>query len=176
MANTSELKQAITSGVLRPNNWQCIINFPDAIPDVNASNQITALARSTAVPQSTLGVITIPISGRNLKIAGDRTFEPFTVTILGVQDMTVRRALETWSENINGSSSNAANLVSFDSYTADITLNLLDQSDNILKTYVLEDAWCQSVGPMNLSQEELDTIINFDVTFEYLNVVTDTTL
>ena len=176
MPSTSELKQAIASGILRPHKFEVIINFPVAIPNVNAVTGFKGLARSTTIPQSTLGTITINADGRELKIPGDRTFDDFTVTLLGVQDQTVRNSLETWSENINGSVSNSGVLTSFDDYTADIELNLLSTNDEIIKTYVLQDAWCKTIGPLSMSQEQLDGSINFDVTFSFLTMSTDTTL
>ena len=74
-----DFKAKIRGGGARPNLFKATINFPGyADGDVELSS---FLCKSALLPESTIGLITVPFRGRNLKVAGDRTFAPWTVTI-----------------------------------------------------------------------------------------------
>jgi hypothetical protein len=59
------------------------------------------LVKAANLPASTLSVIDIPFRGRNLKIAGDRTFDPWTITVINDTDFRIRNAFEKWMNYIN---------------------------------------------------------------------------
>ena len=55
-----------------------------------------------------------------LKLAGDRTFEPWTVTIINTTDFAVRDSMEAWMNGINGSGdftifANQGDIINFNS-------------------------------------------------------------
>jgi len=167
MARISELRQALASGLQRQHRWQIVFSFPTYAGTGADGEQASLLARTASMPASTLGVIEVNYSGRVLPIAGDRTYEEFTVNFIEVNDHKVRAALEKWSENINGSTSNTG-ISNLNDYMRDITLNLLDASDKITKTYVLKDAFPSVVGAGDLDQGAMDTYVEFPVTFRYI--------
>lgn len=164
----SSIRAAISSGLVRNNRWRVLVNFPSYAGSGADGQQASLLARTTNTPSSNMGVIDLTWGGRNLPIPGDRTYEEFTVTFIGVNDMKVFNAFQAWSENINGSDSNAG-LTDLSLIMNDITLNLMDVNDQITKTFLLHDAWPSVIGQMSLDSGEMDGYSQFDVTFRYIS-------
>jgi T4-like virus tail tube protein gp19 len=162
------LGQAIKSGLVRSNRWRVVVNFPGYAGNGADGAQAALLARTTNTPSANIGVIDLTWGGRNLPIPGDRTYEEFTVTFIGVNDMKVYNAFQKWSENINGSDSNRG-LTNLDTIMNDITLELLDVNDQVTKTYLLHDSWPAAVGQMSLDSGEMDGYSQFDVIFRYIS-------
>lgn len=164
----SQLRQAVRSGLVRTNRWRVTITLPGYAGSQADSQQASLLARTTSTPSANVGVIDLTWGGRNLPIPGDRTYEEFTVTFIGVNDQNVYNAFQKWSENINGSDSNKG-LTNLDDIMNDITLELLDVNDNVTKTYTLHDAWPSVVGQMSMDSGEMDGYAQYDVTFRYVS-------
>lgn len=174
MANVTEFRNAIRSGLARQHKWRCIINFPDFAGGNADVKQASLLARTANTPSSTVGVIDLPWGGRILPVPGDRTFEEFTVNFIAVNDMNVRNAFERWSEGINGSASNTG-FVNLDDFTKDLQFDMLDVNENVTKTYVLKDAWPQMVEGMTMDSGSQDSYAEFQVVFRYVNFESNTT-
>ena len=164
----SALRTAIKSGLSRSNRWRVLVNFPGYAGSGTNGQQASLLARTTNTPASTVGVIDLTWGGRNLPIPGDRTYEEFTVTFIGVNDMLVYNAYQKWSENINGSDSNRG-LTNLDTIMNDVTLEMMDVNDNVTKTFILHDAWPSVVGQMSLDSGEMDGYSQYDVVFRYVS-------
>ena len=104
-----------TAGLARPNLFKVILDFPANVKSaVNwkkntggkyQGSSVTELGefvcRAAQLPSSTIGVVEVPFRGRMLKIAGDRTFAEWTVTIMNDEDFLVRNAMEQWMASIN---------------------------------------------------------------------------
>ena len=56
-------------------------------------------APAAALPASNVAAIEVPFRGRTLKVAGDRTFDTWTVTIINDEDFKLRSAFE---QSMNG--------------------------------------------------------------------------
>ena len=66
-----------------------------------ATNKFRFMCKSAQIPGSTLGVVTVPYFGREVKFAGNRTFADWTVTIINDEDFIVRKFFERWMNSIN---------------------------------------------------------------------------
>jgi hypothetical protein len=99
----NDFKSRLTGGGARPNLFECEINFPSAASgeDTGLGEYTRFLVKAANLPASTLSVIDIPFRGRNLKIAGDRTFDPWTITVINDTDFRIRNAFEKWMNYIN---------------------------------------------------------------------------
>jgi hypothetical protein len=164
----SSLRAAINSGLVRSNRWRVLVDYPTYAGTTQDSQQASILARSTNTPASTLGVIDVSWGGRILPVPGDRTYEEFDITFIGVNDMNVYNAFVRWSENMNGSDSNQG-LTSLSDVYSDFTLQLMDTNDNITKSYVLGDGFPSVVGPMSMDAGEMDGYSTFQVTIRYVS-------
>ena len=159
-----DFKAKLRGGGARPNLFKATINFPSY---ANGDPELTSFMCKTAqLPGSTFGVIDVPFRGRILKMAGDRTFEVWTVTIINDTDFAVRNALERWSNGINAHSNNTG-LVSPINYEADLRIEQLDRNGDSLKEYVFRGAFPNEIAPIDVSYETVDAIEEFTVTFTY---------
>lgn len=163
----SMLRNSISSGLARNNRWRVLVDFPVYAGTNADAQQASILARSTETPASSIGVIEVNYGGRTIPIPGDRTYDEFTVTFIGVNDMNVYNAFQRWSETINGSESNQG-LTNLGDIFSDFTLQLMDVDDNITKTYVLHDGWPHIVGPMNMDAGEMDGYATFQISIRYV--------
>lgn len=164
----SQLRQSISSGLVRTNRWRVLVDFPTYAGTNADGQQASVLARSTETPASNIGVIEVNYGGRTIPIPGDRTYEEFNITFIGVNDMNVYNAFQSWSENINGSDSNSG-LTNLADIFSDFTLQLMDVDDNITKTYVLHDGWPHTVGPMSMDAGEMDGYSTFSIAIRYVS-------
>ena len=92
-------KAGVTSDFARPNLFQVDLAFPTGIQGIDGKaiqNQGKFTVRAANLPSSQIGVIEVPFRGRVLKIAGDRTFEPWTITIMNDSKFVLRSAFELW--------------------------------------------------------------------------------
>ena len=188
MATTKTLrdfKSKLAGGGARPNLFEASINsFPTAIQDAwdNSSEAeggaFKFLCKSTALPASNLGSIEIPFRGRTLKVAGDRTFDDWTVTIINDEDFRLRTAFERWS-NVMSQLDDATGVTNPTSYMTDAFIQQLGRgpevgaatnnggNTSILRSYKFFDVFPVTVGEVALSYDSTDTLEEFDVTFRY---------
>ena len=188
MATTKTLrdfKSKLAGGGARPNLFEASINsFPTAIQDAwdNSSEAeggaFKFLCKSTALPASNLGSIEIPFRGRTLKVAGDRTFDDWTVTIINDEDFRLRTAFERWS-NVMSQLDDATGVTNPTSYMTDAFIQQLGRgpevgaatnnggNSSILRSYKFFDVFPVTVGEIALSYDTTDQLEEFDVTFRY---------
>jgi hypothetical protein len=150
----------------RPNLFQVTIQNPVA-PIANFKTVFTVQAAS--IPESTMGVALVPYFGRQVKLAGNRTFTDWNVTIMNDEDFLVRDGLERWSNAINGMRSNLRSpaLATSSQYKTNATVTQLSKVGIPLRTYNFYGLWPINVGAIPLDWGTNDDIERFDVTFAY---------
>ena len=92
MATIDEFKAQLIGGGPRPNRFRVFIP--------RSGNRIEFLCKGAAIPAATLGEIPVNFRGHILKLAGDRTFEDWSVTIINDSEFSARSALEAWHQDI----------------------------------------------------------------------------
>ena len=175
-----EFRTRMLGGGARPNLFECELNFPtEAIPFGSEASTISDktrfLVKAANLPASTLGVIDVPFRGRNLKIAGDRTFDPWTITVINDGDFLIRTAFERWMNLINKHEDAAGKFDPFEYQKdavvkqfgrASVTGNNPPKSDEtipVLKQYKFYGVFPTSVSAIDLSYDSSDTIEEFTV-------------
>jgi hypothetical protein len=167
-----DFKSKLKGGGARANLFKATINFPRyAGGDVELTS---FLCEAAQLPGSTLGMIEVPFRGRRLKIAGDRTFESWTVTIINDTDFKVRNAMERWMNGMNNHQLNTG-LVDPISYQSDLFVEQLDKNGKALKKYSFKGAFPTAVAPIDLSYATENEIERFTVEFQYQYWTSDTT-
>jgi len=161
--NIDDFKAKLKGGGARPNLFKATINFPAyAQGDV----EITSfMCKAAVLPASTMAVIDVPFRGRQLKIAGDRTFETWSPTILNDTDFNVRNAMERWMNGINAHSANTG-LVAPADYSADLVVEQLDRDETVLKRYNFRGCFPTNISAIDLAYETNDAIEEFTVEFQ----------
>jgi hypothetical protein len=159
-----DFKAKLRGGGARPNYFQVTLNYPGY---ANGDPELTSFLVSAAqLPGSTFGAIDVNYRGRVLKMAGDRTFETWTVTIINDTDFAIRNAMERWSNGINNFKTNTG-LNSPIQYEADLKVDQLDRNGDSLKTYTFRGAYPVNIGAIELSYDNTNAIENFTVEFAY---------
>jgi hypothetical protein len=161
--SVDDFKAKLKGGGARPNLFKATINFPAY---ANGDVEITSfMCEAAQLPGSTMGIITVPFRGRQLKIAGDRTFEVWTPTIINDTDFRVRDAMERWMNGINAHSANTGLTAPID-YEADLVVEQLDRDETVLKTYTFRGCFPTAISPIDLAYGTNDEIERFSVEFQ----------
>ena len=174
--NITDFRSRMTGGGARSNLFEVEITFPGGIgiSESLVSDKVPFLVKAAEIPAANLGNIPVPYRGRVLPIAGDRTFDPWTVTVINDTDFSIRDAMEKWSNSIN------------DIQTAQGTVNPEDyqtsarvfqksregvgpgDTEKDLRIYKFEGIYPNVVSSIPLDFGATDQIEEFQVTFNYL--------
>ena len=149
----SNFKSKLTGGGARANLFEVVLTFPDvAQPDSAVLDKARFLVKGANLPASNVAQIEVPFRGRVLKIAGDRTFDSWTVTVINDTDFAIRSAFERWSNTINRLSDNTG-LTNPADYQSDAYVYQLDRDGSTLRSYRFYDTFPTQVGPIELSYD-----------------------
>ena len=149
----SNFKSKLTGGGARANLFEVVLTFPDAAqPDQDVLDKARFLVKGANLPASNVAQIEVPFRGRVLKIAGDRTFDSWTVTVINDTDFAIRSAFERWSNTINRLSDNTG-LTNPADYQSDAYVYQLDRDGSTLRSYRFYDTFPTQVGPIELSYD-----------------------
>ena len=159
-----DFKSKLRGGGARPNLFKATINFPAY---AGGDPELTSFLCETAqLPGSTMGTIILPFRGRQLKIAGDRTFDVWTATIINDTDFAVRNSMERWMNGINAHSANTG-LASPIAYEADLKIEQLDRAGESVKEYIFRGSYPTELSPIDVTYTATDEIERFTVSFNY---------
>lgn len=180
----SQFKSRLAGGGARPNLFEVSVpTFPSAIIDAWGSGDQSEngtfkfMCKAAQLPASTIAEVTVPFRGRNLKVAGDRTFEPWTVTIINDEDFQLRTSFERWM-NVLSKLDDATGVTNPSSYMTDAYVQQLGRGDrrfsttnnggqsSVLRTYKFYDIFPTEVSAIDLSYDTTNDYETFDVTFQ----------
>jgi hypothetical protein len=146
----TDFKSKLTGGGARSNLFEVVLSFPDIAPaDTNVLDKSRFLVKTAALPASNVASLDVPFRGRTLKVAGDRTFESWTVTVINDTDFAIRSAMENWMNKINRVSDNTG-ATDPTTYTADAFVYQLDRDGSTLRAYHFYDIFPTSIGSIAL--------------------------
>ena len=174
MPNINEFKSRLRGGGARANQFKVTLPFPGYASVGGETSDLAFLCSATGIPGQTVGQVAIPFRGRVLNIAGDRTFEPWTITVLNDTDFKLYRAFERWMNGINNMSDNEG-IANPADYQVDGFVDQLDRNGTTLKSYTYRGLYPETLASIPLSYGTNDAIETFDVTFRYQYFETDTT-
>lgn len=164
--NVNEIRSQLTLGGARASLFQVTIQNPaNSVADI----KVPFMVQSAQIPSATLGTIEIPYFGRKIKLAGDRTFAEWTVTIINDEDFLIRNAMEQWSNTIN---SLQGNLRGFGAaspllYKAQAQVIQYSKTGLPLRTYQFNGIFPTEISAIDLDWNTTDEIERFSVTFQY---------
>ena len=155
-----DFKSKLTGGGARANLFKATVNFPGyAGGDVELTS---FMIKAAQLPASIIAPITIPFRGRQLQIAGDRTFEPWSITIINDVNMEVRNAFERWMNGINQHNSNTG-LSNPTEYQADMIVEQLNKAGEVTKRYDFRGTFPTNISAIDVSYDSENTIEEFTV-------------
>ena len=176
-------KGRMVGGGARPNLFECEMYFPDdAVPTTTSkddlSDKVRFLVKAAQLPASTVTNIDVPFRGRFLKIAGNRTYANWTITVINDIDFNIRTAFERWSNLINKHEDNAG-LTNPADYQQPMIVRQLgragvsgpspitDANIPVLKMYQFNGAYPVNVSEIGLDYATGDAIEEFTVELAY---------
>lgn len=175
----SDFKSRLVGGGARPNLFECVLAFPSGLgSEVKVDEDFTFMVKAAQLPASNVNVIDIPFRGRNLKVAGDRTFDPWTITVINDTNFKLRNSFERWMNFINRHDDNAG-VITPAAYQTEMVVHQLGRGrevngtngqlpDNgakipVLKTYKFYGTFPTNVSPIELSYDAADSVEEFTV-------------
>ena len=159
-------KSKLAGGGTRPILFEVEIAFPNETQiDNDTKEKSRFLIKAAALPASNITPIDVNFRGRILKIAGDRTFDTWTVTVLNDVDFSIRSAFEKWMNLINKMEDNTGEQDPA-IYQPDAYVHQLDRDGSTLRTYKFHDVFPTQVSQIDLSYETTDAIEEFTVEFQ----------
>ncbi len=155
-----DMKAKLIGGGARPNLFKVTMNFPSY---VTADTSLASyMCKAASLPASTIAPIMVPFRGRQLQIAGDRTFEAWNITVINDTDFNVRNSFEQWMNGINQHETNTG-LTQPSSYMADMIVEQLDKDGTVKKKYDIRGTFPTSLGAIELAYTDENTIEEFTV-------------
>ena len=173
-----DFRSKLTGGGVRSNLFEVSIEYPAELGLDTSSDGVKAtgefLIKAAEIPASNLGNIPVPFRGRVLPVAGDRTFDPWTVTVINDETFIIRDAMEKWSNFINDLQTSQGE-VNPEIYQTSAFVKQLSRNGgnnpgdiDILREYRFEGIYPNTVSSIPLDYGATDQIEEFQVTFNYL--------
>ena len=172
----SDFKSALVGGGARPNLFEVqLATLPGGI--TWDGDSFKYMCKAAALPASTIANIDVPFRGRIFKVAGDRTIETWSVTVINDESFKLRNAFEEWMQLIAKLDTNIG-ATSPESYMVDADVYQLGRgqdassttnngnSNVVLKQYKMESIFPTNVAGIDLSYDTGDTIEEFTVEFQ----------
>jgi len=155
-----DMKAKLVGGGARPNLFKVTMGFPSYVTaDVSLASY---MCKAASMPASTIAPIMVPFRGRQLQIAGDRTFEAWNITVINDTDFNVRNSFEQWMNGINQHETNTG-LTQPSSYMADMIVEQLDKDGTVKKKYDIRGTFPTSLGAIEVAYTDENTIEEFTV-------------
>ena len=172
-----DFKASVVNDFARPNLFQVDLNFPATLgisSDLSTFGNFTV--RAANLPASQIGVVEVPFRGRVLKIAGDRTFEPWTITVMNDSGFNMRNAFELWANSIQAANENftaagtLGDATDSTGYFADMLVHQLSrdiksdsESPKITMSYKFYNVFPSNISAIDLDFGNNDAIEEFTV-------------
>ncbi len=175
-------KARLVSGGARPNLFEVEMDFPSGVGIFDDEIENTThrmMIKGAQLPASNIAEVIVPFRGRQLKVAGDRRFDPWTITVINDGDFKLRQAFERWANYIIKVSDGSGTINPTDYFTdwrvnqlgrAQTDLNSTGQQNGatlpILRRYNMKGCWPSAVSAIDLNYDTQDTIEEFQVTLQ----------
>ena len=186
-----DFKARLAGGGARPNLFEVELAFPDWATsgfgaggpegaakggDSKLSEETRFMIKAAELPASNVGDIPVNFRGRILHVAGDRTFDPWTVTVINNTDWSLRALMENWSNGMNDREFDTAigNPTDYQKTAKVFQLSRSTRKGNtkpakqmdIIAGYKFFGIWPSQVSSVALDYGSTDTIEEFQVTFQ----------
>ena len=171
----SNFKSALIGGGARPNLFEVeLTTLPNGV--AWDADKFRYMCKASSLPASNIAAIDVPFRGRIFKVAGDRTIETWSVTIINDEDFKLRNAFEQWMEQIAKLDNNLGATLP-ESYMTNATVFQLGRgsvpssknsdgnNNSVLKEYEFIDIFPTTISAIDLSYDSSDAIEEFTVDF-----------
>ena len=175
--NISQFKSKLIGGGARPNLFEVeLTTLPPNVVSNWDADIFQFMCKAASLPAQNIANIDIPFRGRIFKVAGDRTIDTWTITVINDEDFRFRNAFENWTQQIANLDDNMGT-TDPSAYMVDAKVYQLGRgsekssqnnggSENVvLKEYEFQNIFPTNVSAIDLSYDTGDTIEEFTVEF-----------
>jgi len=157
MATIDQFKSQLTAGGVRNNRFRVFIP--------RAGDKAEFLVKAAGIPTETIPMAEVKFRGATLKIAGERTYEDWTVTVINDVDFSIRTGIEDWMGEIQERDSGIG-AVDLDYLVSRASVSQLHRDDSVLATYEFFNMFPTILGSIALDMDSED-VQTYDITFAY---------
>ena len=182
LTSISTFKSKLIGGGARPNLFEVeLATLPEAFTGTWAADDFKFMCKAAALPAQNIAAIDVPFRGRTFKVAGDRTIDTWTVTIINDESFNLRRAMEEWTEQIAKLDNNLG-ATSPGSYMTNAVVYQLGRgatassrnnngtANAVLAQYEFVDIFPTNVSQIDVSYDSSDTLEEFTVEFQVQSI------
>lgn len=175
----NRFRNTLIKGGARPSQFEMSITWPINIPSgIAAGIDFRFLCQISQIPASTIGTVQVPYFGRKIKLAGDREFEPLTLTVLNDEDYKIRHALEDWMRAITGHettvsqfgggiATDTASAISYATEGVVTQLSRNERGNGSTQSYRFVGMYPVNLSAIDLNWNSTDEIETFTCQFNY---------
>lgn len=128
-------------------------------------NNFTFLCKAAQLPASTVEAIEVPYQNRIVKLAGDRTFDDWTITVLNDQDFKYRGLFEAWMNDINTHIDSLSQAPA--EYKTTMAITPYTRDDTAIGSYFFHGAFPTNVEAIDVAWESGAQANEYSVTIAY---------
>jgi hypothetical protein len=164
--NVNDIRAQLSFGGARSSLFQVQIQNP---VNATADLKVPFMVKASTIPASNISEVEVPYFGRRIKMAGDRTFEPWSVTVINDEDFLIRNAMENWMASINTHRGNINNLGTSSpvAYKAQAQVTQYSKTGQVLRAYTFTGLFPTSVAATAVAWDAGPEPQEFEVTFSY---------
>jgi hypothetical protein len=160
--NINTFQSELQFGGARPALFEVLISNP---VDSQADDRIRFFCKTAEIPGSTINAITTNYFGREVKIAGNRTFADWAPTIINDEDFSIRATMEEWSQAINTHIGNTTTRLNTLGYKGDADVIHYGKDGRKLRQYHIHGIFPTEIAPIELNWDTADALEEYSVTF-----------
>lgn len=175
-----DFKTALKGGGARANLFEVTLTLPGDVSTTKdpgySDTNFSLLCKSANLPASNIANVDVPFRGRVFKVAGERTFDPWSITVINDEDFAIRKTMENWAQYI-AQYADGSGTTDPSKYMANATVKQLKrktttsgsttgQGLDVAATYNFYDIFPTSIAAIDLSYDTADAIEEFTVEFQ----------
>ena len=166
--NIQNFRNAMQYDGQRPNLFR--VKIPTKGNMFNGTD-LELFAKATSIPGATIGTVIVPYVGREVILAGNRTFPEWTITVINDETFAARSQFENWMDFINGHSLNTRKAGSGSGdYAHKAVVEQFSKkgpSTSVTATYEFVNLFPTDLSEITLDWGDNDTVEEYTVTFSY---------
>ena len=162
MANLNAFVNRLAGGGARANQFEVTLVGVGVLTE-----PFSFLCRTAQIPGLTIGEVTVPYRGRQVFVAGDRTYDAWTVTVFNDANWAVRGGLETWMNAMSDIGSSTTAATSPAAYYGTASVRQLDRTGSIIWGGSLYNIWPTTIDPIEFAYDTNDVVEEYGVTFRF---------
>mgnify|MGYP001380576586 CR=1 FL=1 len=164
--NITAFREGMAFDGQRPNLFE--VDIPTGTGDIFDGTSLGLFAKGTSIPGATIGTVIVPYFGREVKLAGNRTFPEWTITVLNDENFAIRSQFERWMNTINGHGTNKRTSGSgSNSYVKTASVKQYTKDASVSAKYSFVNMFPTDLSEITLDWGDNDTVEEYTVTFSY---------